>query len=224
MTDKNMELWNQVCETNPETTKKFQQRGMRISICAQTQKKRATELWGPYGSTWGLKNCKYGYVKIATPEGEKVIELFIEAVFYYPGGEFEISSDTSYTPGENSRKGLRTDVMTKALSDLGFNSDVFENKFKDNDYINMMKQKFSAEIETANTTKFQVPNNIDTAISENTTKGVKLFGEKEWREWHTEILQTLFGGDSLNVLTTQDDKMEFYKLQAIKLETKKEQV
>ena len=54
----NMELWNQVCETNPEDTKPFKGKGgfRGTAIAAQTQRKRATELWGPFGAEWGVNS------------------------------------------------------------------------------------------------------------------------------------------------------------------------
>ena len=54
---KNMELWEQVCTTDPDITKKVNTRGGFTAIDAQAQIKRATELWGPYGSEWGVRDC-----------------------------------------------------------------------------------------------------------------------------------------------------------------------
>jgi len=127
-----MELWQAVEKTDPRMTKHVKQRGGFTAICAQYQKKTATQQWGPYGTAWGLKHLKWGCMH--SPDNT-ILELTLDAVFYYPGGEFEISSEITYKPGNDSRKKLRTDVLTKALSDLGFNSDVFEGKFDDNKYV-----------------------------------------------------------------------------------------
>ncbi len=133
----NMKLWNQVCETDPAITKKVDQRGGFTAICAQAQKKRATELWGPFGTVWGLRSLAYDYLI----ESGKVIEAWLCAEFFYPGGAFQISTDCAYRAGNDTRKKLRTDALTKALSDLGFNSDVFEGKFDDNKYVQGQNQK-----------------------------------------------------------------------------------
>ena len=145
----NMSFWNKVCETNPGITKDVSYGARKFTaIDAQHQLKRATELWGPYGGKWGVKNINWGYVGDgkATP-----IELTIEASFYSPLGEFEISSDTKYAVGGDCRKKLLTDLTTKALSKLGFNSDVFEGKFDDNKYVAEMTAKHNGGDEQTKT-------------------------------------------------------------------------
>jgi len=140
----NMNLWNQVCTTDPAVTKKVNTRGGFTAIDAQAQIKKATELWGPYGGEWGVRDCDYRFF----PD-ERKAEITLSAVFYYPHpfmgqeGMFEIATDMLYKPGNDSRKKLLTDLTTKALSKLGFNSDVFEGKFDDNKYVNDVKKKFS---------------------------------------------------------------------------------
>ena len=132
----NMELWNQVCTTDPAVTKRVNQRGGFTAICAQSQLKRATELWGPYGSTWGVRELKSAAMHNAAGEP---IEVAANGAFWYPGGEFPISTDIAYRPGNDTMKKLLTDLTTKALSKLGFNSDVFEGKFDDNKYVEGLK-------------------------------------------------------------------------------------
>ena len=134
--EENMKLWSEVCTTDPATTKHVAQRGGFTAICAQSQLKRATEMWGPYGFNWGVGDCNYGIIE----DGGKVAEITLDAVFFYPGGKFEISGDIQFRPGNESRKKLLTDVTTKALSKLGFNSDVFEGKFDDNRYVQGLKE------------------------------------------------------------------------------------
>lgn len=147
-----MKLWEQVCKTDPATTKKVNQRGGFTAVCAQAQIKKATELWGPYGSTWGLEDCQFGLIHNA--EGAP-LEIYMDALFFYPislenGNRmcFPISVDAAYRPGNDSRKKLMTDATTKALSKLGFNSDVFEGKFDDNKYVSTLKQEFSAKAQS----------------------------------------------------------------------------
>jgi hypothetical protein len=137
-----MKLWDSVCETDKAITKHVNQRGGFTAICAQAQLKRATQEWGSYGGKWGVKECNYILI-----QGESgIAEIALDAVFYYPDGEFEISADASYKAGNDSRKKLLTDVTTKALSKLGFNSDVFEGKFDDNKYVDEMRKKFDKQI------------------------------------------------------------------------------
>lgn len=128
----NMELWNSVETTDTEFTRKVTQRGGFTAICAQYQLKTATARWGPFGKTWGLRDLEYGLIH--DKEGE-ILEQTLMAIFWFPGGEFPISTDIRYRPGDDSRKKLRTDAITKSLSSLGFNADVFLGKFDDNKYV-----------------------------------------------------------------------------------------
>lgn len=133
----NMELWDSVCETDPAITKHVSQRGGFTAICAQVQLKAATRKWGPYGSTWGVQGLQFTEYS----ESGKPIEVMLSGTFWYPGGEFPIATDMAYKPGNDTRKKLLTDLTTKALSKLGFNSDVFEGKFDDNKYVAERRKK-----------------------------------------------------------------------------------
>ena len=131
-TTDNLALWDAVCTTDPAHTKRVDQRGGYTAICAQSQVRMATEQWGPQGAAWGLRGLVWEYVRDGKGE---IVELALSAVLYYPGGEIEIGGDTRYRPGDDGRKKLRTDVLTKALSQLGFNADVFLGQFDDNRYV-----------------------------------------------------------------------------------------
>lgn len=142
----NMRLWDSVSETDPRRTKQVNQRGGFTAIDAQYQRRKATEVFGPYGLGWGVKNLNYGTVRA----GDQILEIYLEAEFYAnytpEGGdawvaEFPISVCMAYKPGNDSRKKLLTDATTKALSMLGFNSDVFEGKFDDSKYVEELRQK-----------------------------------------------------------------------------------
>jgi len=130
--ENNMKIWDKVSVTDPEITKRVNQRGGFTAIDAQAQLKKATEVFGPYGTNWGLTNLEYDAV--VDPDGN-ILEITLTARFYYPGGEFPMSNDMRYRPGDECRKKLLTDLRSKCLSTLGFNSDVFEGKFDDNRYV-----------------------------------------------------------------------------------------
>jgi hypothetical protein len=133
------DLWQQVCTTDPRHTKKVNQRGGFTAINATYQMRQATEVWGSYGSTWGVKDCNYEYLRDGSGE---IKEIILEAVFYYPSGQFEISTDARYSPGQDCRKKVLTDLTTKALSKLGFSADVFLGLYDDNKYINQVQAMF----------------------------------------------------------------------------------
>jgi len=134
---KNLELWKKVDETPIEYTKKVTSRGGFTAINATFQIKQATELWGPYGSNWGVKKLDWEYLQ----DNGKIVEVCLNAIFYYPNGEFEISSCMVYKAGDDHRKKLLTDLTTKSLSKLGFAADVFMGLYDDNKYIDELKKK-----------------------------------------------------------------------------------
>lgn len=145
----NMELWNQVCETDPATTKQVAYGKRKFTaIDAQAQIKRATELWGPFGDKWSVTELDFAF---HVPEGSNY--AVYHASLVYPLGEkkqgriyiysdIEIYSNGKYN--SDWTKKLATDALTKGLSKLGFNSDVFEGRFDDNKYVQEMKEKFGS--------------------------------------------------------------------------------
>jgi hypothetical protein len=186
-----MKLWNSVCVTDPETTTKVNQRGGFTAICAQAQLKKATELWGPYGGKWGVKNLNYFHVQ----RGSLADAVTITALMYYPGGEIEIASDMPYEPKNDCYKKLLTDVTTKALSKLGFNSDVFEGKFDDSKYVLGLKQakkraaKATAAPEVATEEEQQgggIPDDVVQAIEKHSSQVCSWMENKGWIEFGSE--------------------------------------
>lgn len=139
----NMELWEKVETSDFDSTKPVND-GKRTftAIDAYAQIKKATELWGAYGSVWLLDDMKFFY--------NTYDELVLEAVFHYPGGKFPVATDISVltTKGGKTRdthKKLMTDAITKSLSYLGFNADVFLGRFDDNKYVEALKSDFEKE-------------------------------------------------------------------------------
>ena len=135
-----MELWNKVCKTNPSYAKEVKYGARKfIAIDAHSQIMKATELWGPFGSTWGVTDEKF------TMLNEKL--LLYTAKLYY-GGDAAVGAN-SFLPlhssielGQECIKKVATDALTKGLSKLGFNADVFLGKFDDNHYVQQMKSEF----------------------------------------------------------------------------------
>ena len=127
----NLEIWDKVWQTNPDETTPVEFGARKFTaIDAYAQIKRATELWGPYGSTWGFKELHIWAV-------DK--QVYIEGTFSYPKGQFPVANNISV--GKDSVKKLTTDTLTKALSMLGFNADVFLGLFDDNKYVAEMRKK-----------------------------------------------------------------------------------
>jgi len=132
-----MKLWEAVCQTDPEHTKKANVKGNNLtSIKPQYQIMMATEQFGAYGSTWGFKNIEITYDLL-----EKGLVVF-QADFFYPTGTFpaintiSIYRDNAQTKLDDEfAKKVETDSLTKCLSKLGFNADIFLGQFDDMRYV-----------------------------------------------------------------------------------------
>lgn len=145
----NMKLWGKVCKTDPKNTKAANVRGNKITaIAPQTQIMAATEQWGPYGSGWGFKSISLCYDLF-----DKTGVIIFAGKFYFPGGEFPITASISgYKDGAQTKpdadfaKKVETDALTKALSKLGFNADVFMGLYDDHKYVQQMQTEFAEPI------------------------------------------------------------------------------
>ena len=134
----NMKIWESVCHTDPKHTKKVNQRGGFTAVNAQHQLFEATKLWGPYGSSWGISECKWDLLQA---DGGFPV-MILDAFFTYPGGSFPISADMHFKANDDCRKKLLTEARSKALSLLGFNADIFLGQWEDQAYVSAMTTKF----------------------------------------------------------------------------------
>ena len=142
----NLELWRKVEKTNPKYTKQANVGGNKItSIAPQYQIMNVTEQFGSYGKTWGFKNIELDYTLV--PEFNLIV---FKAIFFYPDGEFPtINSIKMFMDNaklkidDNFAKKLETDTLTKAISKLGFNADIFMGKFEDTRYLAEIKKEFA---------------------------------------------------------------------------------
>lgn len=141
MTD-NLRIWSKVEKTNPAHTKHVNQRGGFTAISANYQVLAATEQFGPIGIGWGYTT------------GDPII---VETLVMVPVTLWHGSRENAFGPmlgGEewkdkNGRidsdapKKAVTDGLTKLLSQLGFNADVFLGKFDDQKYVEQMRREFA---------------------------------------------------------------------------------
>jgi hypothetical protein len=142
----NMDLWDKVSKTDPKYTKPAKIGGMKITaIAPQYQIMLATEQFGPYGKGWGFKNIELDYSLIPT------FKLVVfKGTFFHPEGEFQIINSSKMFMDRNEKmvdadfaKKIETDALTKALSKLGFNADVFMGRFDDHRYVQEMTEEFN---------------------------------------------------------------------------------
>lgn len=166
MNKDNLKLWNSVEKTNPKYTKRAKVGGNSItSISPQFQVMNATEQFGSYGKKWGFKNIELDYSITSTPIILSVVDwntkqttdiksilglVGFKATFFYPDGQFEITNSIKiFTDNKHSKiddnfaKKVETDALTKALSKLGFNADIFMGKFDDVRYLAEITKEFA---------------------------------------------------------------------------------
>lgn len=145
-TNDNMYIWEQVSKTDPDHTKRVEQRGGFTAIDAMYQIQSATQIFGPAGDGWGWEfsdpmfpgnntvviKCKLwhkGGVQPIEQYGQKSLNVFNKKL----GKE---------VPDEDAFKKAATDALTKCLSYLGFNADVFLGRFDDNKYVEQVREEF----------------------------------------------------------------------------------
>lgn len=144
-------LWDKV-EKTPENiiTKYNTDENKELNTIPSIHRfKKATEIFGIYGNKWGLKNLEHKELRVST----SLIIATLDAIFFceYENQkiEFEISNsasivsykDKKYEINFSYRKSIETDTITKALSRLGFNADIYT----DNDISEQITSELSKE-------------------------------------------------------------------------------
>jgi len=145
-TKDNLELWNKVEKTNPNYTKQANVKGNKItSIAPQFQIMNATEHFGAYGIAWGFKDIEIDYTLVPVCG-----LVYWRAIFFFPNGEFPATNSISIwrdgamtKPDDQFAKKVETDSLTKCLSKLGFNADIFLGKFDDDRYLQEVNEEFN---------------------------------------------------------------------------------
>lgn len=141
MSEENLKLWKAVCETNPDAIKKVNQRGGFSAIDAYSQIYAATNEFGAVGVGWGWE-----VINIQYPPNDSII---VQINMWHGTREncFPVFGQKKLNmgdkPDEDAAKKALTDAITKGLSYLGFNADVFLGYFDDNKYVERMAKKFN---------------------------------------------------------------------------------
>lgn len=168
MTD-NLSIWNAVSKTNPKYTKHVNQRGGFTAVNANAQIMAATEQFGPIGSGWG-----YDALPPIFSDGLIIVPVTLwhgerGNTFGPEYGCAELVSDKGRKDSDAPKKAT-TDAITKLLSRLGFNADVFLGRYDDQKYVDQVTQEF-AEKE-----RESVPRMADNQVAElaNLATGAKM--------------------------------------------------
>ena len=199
----NMELWDSVSKTDPKYTKKVNQRGGFTAIDAHYQIQEATRAFGPIGKGWGyiagspLFEGGAIIIPITVWHGDKSNTF---------GPVYGCSDMSSKRLDVDAPKKATTDGLTKALSLLGFNADVFLGKFDDNKYV----KEVAEEIEKSNIEKLRQATykkhkaSVD-AIKEAISNGDISSAAEAWFELEKEEKESLWVAPSKGgVFTTQE--------------------
>ncbi len=148
MSADNLKLWNAVEKTNPAHTKKVTFGRAITAIDPYHQLKNATAQFGMAGDGWGwsvvqtmlLPTNELGIlIRVWHGDPDKWIEQWGQSSFYIDNKELKKDTDCF--------KKATTDGLTKCLSMLGFNADVFLGKFEDNKYVQSLNEEFASERE-----------------------------------------------------------------------------
>lgn len=187
----NLKIWSAVEKTDLQFTKTVNQRGGYTAISPQYQLKCATEQFGPYGAGFGLCQSDLDFSLI----GVNHIVIH-KAVFFYviDGQRYEFPITNAVEMARTTKDGklmvdvdfakkVETNTVSKALSKLGFNADVFLGLMEDNSYL----QELSNEI----------------AIQRADDKDAELVKQRlEHEEWKAKELATYSSLMTLNALKT----------------------
>ena len=148
----NLKLWDSVEKTDPSFTKFVNQRGGYTAINPQYQLKIATETFGPYGKGFGLSSSSFNYTML-----DLFKTVIHEAVFFYvvDGQRHEFPIHNAIEVVVTTKKGpyfdvdfakkVETNTVSKALSKLGFNADIFMGLTEDEDYRNCVENEVALQ-------------------------------------------------------------------------------
>ncbi len=140
--ENNLKLWDEVEKTNPAHTKKVTLGRAITAIDPYYQIKNATEQFGPAGQGWGweVRDVR----EFVTSEIAVLVRVWIKDKGHIEQwGQNGLYIDNAQKKKDTDHmKKATTDGLTKCLSCMGFNADVFLGKFDDNKYVNRMKEEF----------------------------------------------------------------------------------
>ena len=163
MTDKEnntMRIWDAVAKTDVDHTKEVSFGRKFTAIDAHSQIMEATRQFGAVGEGWGYTN-EYGETHM---QDGRVIAWCDVTMWWGEHGVWEgqvtpltmhkygpvrgaamLVSKLDKQPDTDAYKKASTDGLTKLLSHLGFNADVFLGQFDDNKYVQGLKKEKDQE-------------------------------------------------------------------------------
>jgi hypothetical protein len=151
----NLELWKQVCVTDPAHVKKitgkpYQGNSPKPYWLIQ----RATEVFGPCGEGWGVEVKSEGFHRMTETD---VMHSAVVVVWYMRDGKRCAIEQMGQTKAcyaksgggmvldEDAGKKSVTDGMVKCLSMIGFAGDIFSGRWDDSSYVEWAAEQFKPE-------------------------------------------------------------------------------
>ena len=139
----NTRIWDAVSKTDPKHTKDVNQRGGVTAGNANSQIMAATKQFGPVGEGWGYD----AGAPLFTPQDLIIVPVTLwhgsrDNTFGPEYGCAELVSDKGRRDSDAPKKAT-TDAITKLLSRLGFNADVFLGLYDDQKYVEDMRREFA---------------------------------------------------------------------------------
>lgn len=215
MSNDNLKLWKSVEKTSTKDVKPVSSGGRNFSsINPTSQKKKATEAFGMYGSDWGVEpeSEKFEYKEFSN---QTTLLVYRAIMFYkYDGktGRLPISANEKMayvTQGgkgylkidEDSEKKVRTNAVTKGLSELGFNADIFLGQWEDAEY----KAMRDMEDHLARTENFEVEQK----------KGIDEL--RTWMNRECEVIKQLKNQNSITLVVNNVEGKFRTKAQLLKI-------
>lgn len=150
-----MKVWDQVCKTDPDMTERINFGAFKFTtIDSMYQIQQATQLFGPCGLGWGIRNQSFDMLVIDPSDPHYNLLCFTGQFWYVLDGKegvYDIAADIELFEYSSKKqdwnrtgdpmKKVRTAGLSKALSWLGFSADVFLGKFDDARYVNQLQEE-----------------------------------------------------------------------------------
>lgn len=146
----NMKLWDAVEKTDLSFTKHVAQRGGYTAISPQYQLMKATEQFGAYGAGFGLSKSDMSFELF---ESTGIVIHKAEFFYVLDGKRYEFPITNAIEAARTTKNGrfvdtdfakkVETNTVSKALSKLGFNADVFMGMLEDNSYVQELQNEIA---------------------------------------------------------------------------------
>ena len=152
--DNNLLFWESVQTTDPNFTKEVGFGRKFTSINAQYQVRELTRAFGKIGEGWGINNEQF--YTLNSIEGLICYQATLWYIVEGNAHQFDINSSIASHNGKGRLddecfKKVSTDALTKGLSKLGFNADIFLGMWDDNRYVTQVKESFKTKSKLTDT-------------------------------------------------------------------------